>query len=151
MPFKPASRETEADTNNDRRSANRRLQDSLFLIVKRNRADNSWQFPQGKFLESDTSIRGTSERVVERAVGNPKLWFVSNAPIGHISYDYPQEVQQKRNQFGAKVFFSRAQFIQGTVKLNTKLYTDYAWVARDEVGEYFEEDTAEYMKHLLPY
>ena len=39
----------------------------------------------------------------------------------------------------------------GTIKLNTKLYTDYAWIARDEVGEYFDKETAEYMSHLLPY
>lgn len=38
----------------------RRLQDSLFLIVKRNRNDKAWQFPQGKFLEDDTSMRGVS-------------------------------------------------------------------------------------------
>ncbi len=36
----------------------RRLQDSLFLIVKRNRNDKAWQFPQGKFLEEDTHMRG---------------------------------------------------------------------------------------------
>ena len=54
MPFKPASRITEADTNNDRKSLDRRLQDSLFLIVKRNRNDNSWQFPQGKLLAEET-------------------------------------------------------------------------------------------------
>eukprot|EP01031_Cornospumella_fuschlensis_P034058 gene34058-41223_t len=47
MPFKPASRKTEADEKNDRKSLDRRLDDSLFLIVKRNRSDHSWQFPQG--------------------------------------------------------------------------------------------------------
>ena len=45
------------DTNNDRRSLERRLQDSLFLIVKRNRSDNSWQFPQGKILDDEKSLR----------------------------------------------------------------------------------------------
>lgn len=79
MPFKPAPRVTEAgkqnvstlqvfihlhgaskksDEKNDRRSMDRRLQDSLFLIVKRNRNDKAWQFPQGKFLEEDTHMRG---------------------------------------------------------------------------------------------
>ena len=47
LPFKPASRITEADKTNDRRSKERRLQDSLFLLVKRNREDHAWQFPQG--------------------------------------------------------------------------------------------------------
>lgn len=54
MPFTPASRTTEADLKNDRHSIDRRLQDSLFLIVKRNRGDNQWQFPQGKWAEGET-------------------------------------------------------------------------------------------------
>jgi hypothetical protein len=45
------------DENNDRKSIERRLQDSLFLIVKRNREDHSWQFPQGKILEEEKSLR----------------------------------------------------------------------------------------------
>jgi 8-oxo-dGTP pyrophosphatase MutT (NUDIX family) len=34
----------------------RRQADSLFLIVKRNRANNAWQFPQGK-LQTDENFR----------------------------------------------------------------------------------------------
>ena len=37
----------------DRHSAERRPRDSLYLIVKRNRKENSWQFPQGKYLETE--------------------------------------------------------------------------------------------------
>ena len=54
MPFQPASRITEADEKNDRHSTERRLQDSLFLVVKRNRSNHSWQFPQGKWLPEET-------------------------------------------------------------------------------------------------
>lgn len=150
MPFEPASRVTEADRTNDRRSTNRRLQDSLYLIVKRNRPENPWQFPQGKLLPEET-LRQGSERVIDRAVGKVHRWFISNCPIGHYAYPYNEELQEQRDTFGAKVFFYRAQLYDGTVKLETKLYTDYAWIARDEVGEYFDPDTADYMKHLLPY
>jgi large subunit ribosomal protein L46 len=50
------SRVTEADERNDHRSAQRRLEDSLFLIVKRKRNDHSWQFPQGKWLEEEETL-----------------------------------------------------------------------------------------------
>jgi large subunit ribosomal protein L46 len=169
MPFKPASRITEADEKNDRRSMERRLQDSLFLIVKRNRTDHSWQFPQGKLLDlppmetttptsstttveaNSETLRAAAERVLTRAVGKTKKWFVGNAPIGHFQYAYPLSVQQKRHHYGAKVFYYRAQWLAGNIKLNTKLYTDYAWIARDEVHEYFDTETANYLKVLLPY
>jgi len=149
MPFKPASRITEADLTNDRRSLDRKLPHSLFLIVKRNRSDHEWQFPQGKLLDGE-NFRTTAERVIDRAVGKTKRWFLGNAPIGHYCYEYPSAMQQQRGNAGAKVFFYRAQLYTGTVKLNTKLYKDYAWIARDEVYEYFDKDTAEYLHYILP-
>jgi hypothetical protein len=70
------------------------------------------------------------ERVIDRAVGNTNRWFISNAPVGHYQYAYSDAVAAQRKNFGAKVFFYRAQLLAGTVKLETKLYTDYAWIAR---------------------
>jgi 8-oxo-dGTP pyrophosphatase MutT (NUDIX family) len=40
---------------NDRRSIDRNLPHSMFLLVKRNRDDHSWQFPQGKINETETA------------------------------------------------------------------------------------------------
>lgn len=79
-----------------------------------------------------------------------RRWFPSNSPIGYFCYAYPKEMQKQRQQYGAKVFFYRAQLIEGSMKLETRLYTDMAWIARSEVGEYFNEDMAEYMTELLP-
>ncbi len=60
MPFEPASRVTEADKTLDRKTSNRKLQESLYLIVKRNRASAAagestfeWQFPQGKVADAE--------------------------------------------------------------------------------------------------
>jgi hypothetical protein len=150
LPFKPASRITEADLNNDRRSLERKLDISLYLIVKRNRKDAAWQFPQGKLLDEEKSVRIGAERVLDRAVGKINRWFISNSPIGYHLYPYPPAMQEHRKQFGAKVFFYRSQLIEGTIKLETRLYTDYAWVTRDELVEYFDKDTAELLHAMLP-
>lgn len=150
MPFKPASRITEADEKNDRHSTERRMQDSLFLVVKRNRDDHHWQFPQGKVL-AEENLRQTTERVIDRAVGKINRWFISNSPVGHYQYEYPAALQQQRQNFGAKIFFYRCQLIKGNVKLQTKLYRDFAWVARDEIGEYLDPDTANLVQHVLPH
>ena len=151
LPFKPASRVTEADEKNDRHSMDRKLPESLFLIVKRNRADNAWQFPQGKLQDSETNMRVAAERVLDRAVGKTKRYFISNAPVGHLCYAYPPDMQQQRKQYGAKVYFYRSQLLVGAIKLETRLYTDYAWIARSEVGEYFDKPTAAFFDALLPY
>ena len=150
MPFKPASRITEADEKNDRRSLERKLPKSLFLVVKRNRSEHSWQFPQGRLQDSEPNMRTVAERVIDRAIGKTRRYFISNAPIGHYCYAYPKEMQEQRKQYGAQIYFYRCQLIEGGVKLETKLYKDYAWIARDEVNEYFDNDTAEFISALLP-
>ena len=103
----------------------------------------------GKVLEGE-NLRQTTERVIDRSVGNINRYFISNAPLGHFCYEYPKEIQEKRKQFGAKVFYYRCQFLQGSIKLETRLYKDYAWVARDELGEYLDEETAEYVHCIIP-
>jgi hypothetical protein len=152
MPFTPASRVTEADEKDDRKSMERMLDKSCFLIVRRNRKDLAWQFPQGKLIEEKdgASARACAERVLDRAVGTVNRFFISNAPVGHICYAYPEEMQKQRGQYGAKVFFYRAQLVQGNVKLETRLYTDYAWIGRNEVGEYFDEETTKVITAMLP-
>lgn len=72
----------------------------------------------------------SAERVVDRATGQLERQFYGNAPCGHYCYAYPAEVQAARGSFGAKVFYHRAQLTGGNIKLQTKLYTDYAWIAR---------------------
>eukprot|EP00605_Chrysophyceae_sp_TOSAG23-4_P002349 GSChrysophyteH1.ASY1.ANO1.2597.1 assembled CDS len=154
MPFEPASRTTQADIDGDMRSMNRRLDKSSFFIVKRNRSDNSWQFPQGKLNpdKDGDSGRKAAERIIDRAVGNVHRYFISNAPIGHFCYAYPPEIQEQRKQYGAKVYYWRCQIIEGSIKLETRLYKDYAWVARDELGDYIEDkDTCMFLSAALPH
>jgi large subunit ribosomal protein L46 len=138
-----------ADKNNDRRSLERALNQSLFLLVKRGREDFSWQFPQGQWKEGE-NMRQVAERVIERTIGPHKNYFVGNAPIGVHCYKYPEELQQKRKQYGAKVFFFRAQFVSGAVQLERRLYKDHVWVTKDELGEFFEDKSfADFANKML--
>lgn len=149
LPFTPAPRTTEADLSGERKTSDRKLQESLFLMVKRNRETHQWQFPQGKRGDTE-SLRQTAERVGDRAYGKVDRWYVSNVPMGHLVYAYPEAVQLQRKQYGAQIFFYRCQMIsERNFKLETRLYTDYAWVGRDEVAEYVDSETAEYLKELL--
>ena len=154
LPFDPAPRVSDADINNDTKSTFRKMTKSAFLLVKRNRNDHSWQFPQGKLIQEKDGSSGrlAAERIIDRACGKINRWFVSNAPIGHYCYAYPPDIQEKRGEYGAKVFFWRCQIIAGSVKLETRLYKDYAWVARDEIGDFVEDaDTAQFLSAILPH
>jgi hypothetical protein len=55
------------DEKNDHRSLERKLPRSLFLVVKRNRAEDPWQFPQGKLKEGET-LRMVNSKYSEHLV-----------------------------------------------------------------------------------
>lgn len=59
-------------------------------------------------------------------------------------------MQQQRQQYGAMIYFYRCQLIEGGINLETKLYTDYAWVTNEEVREYMDPDLADYLTYVLP-
>ena len=48
------------------------------------------------------------------------------------------------------IYFYRCQLIEGGVNLETKLYTDYAWVTNEEIREYMDPDLADYLTYVLP-
>lgn len=75
-------------------------------------------------------LKQGAERIIDRTTGSADRWFISNAPSGHYLYPYPDAVKQQRGQFGAKVFYSRCQYLGGPIKLETRLYKDYAWISR---------------------
>ena len=54
--FKPASRETEADVNRDTKSTQRRLDRTLYLLVKKPRTEHAWQMPQGGLEGSESLV-----------------------------------------------------------------------------------------------
>ena len=54
--FKPAPRETEADKRGDRRSLQRRLDQMLYLLVKKPRREHAWQMPQGGVEEGESLL-----------------------------------------------------------------------------------------------
>ncbi|RYH13755.1 hypothetical protein EON65_34875 [archaeon] len=68
--------------------------------------------------------------MLERAIGKVDAYFISNAPAGHFCYEYPAALKEQRKNFGAQVFFYRAQYLGGKMKFETRLYKDYAWIAR---------------------
>jgi len=88
--------------------------------------------------------------VGDRAYGAVDRYYISNVPMGHYIYEYSPDVQKARGQYGARVFYFRCQLIADrNFKLETRLYKDFAWVARNEVGDYVDKETAAYLEEML--
>ncbi|GAB4813991.1 hypothetical protein N2152v2_001037 [Parachlorella kessleri] len=139
--WEPAPLETEADRAGDRRSLRRRLDQRIFLLVRpAGKADAPYMLPHSQHKEGET-IRQTAERVLGETVTVEEVqpYFVGNSPAGHVETE------------AGTMFFNRCQLIQGTPSLRPGSgYSDYAWVAKDELGEYIKHrPTLELLRKML--
>ncbi|CCJ30632.1 unnamed protein product [Pneumocystis jirovecii] len=113
------SRETEADRKGDLRSLERKLDKTLYLLVKKPREEHCWQFPQGLVTDDDV-LHTAAKRSLSNICGNNmNIWYVGCTPIGNV-----------------QIFFMRARIMAGQVKLNSTVAVDWVWVTKDEIRQY---------------
>lgn len=155
--FEWPTRETKADRDNDRRSTKRRGDQILYLIFQN--ANKSWNFAQGRILQRDGSVRAAAERHVKAKCGPEfEVYFPGNAPMGFHFHPLDPKRQKKASHYGVKEFLMRGIHMSGDLDLDFALrqkgkraqIVDYAWVAADELPEYFaDKDRMEYLSQLL--
>lgn len=159
--YVPNELRTPADHNDDRRSLNRKLDDRLFLILKKDRDSHQWHFPQMCHVDPPEDeenppedeefhfkpgLRETAEKAMARSAGDKMQgYYYSHAPQGFYFYRYPEP---RNGSIGAKVFFYRVRYLKGTPKPANGC-VDYAWVTRDELKDYFDPDTFEFVRQMI--
>ena len=143
--WQPAALEGEGDRAGDRRSLRRRLDQRVFLLVrpKAGGASAEWTFLAAAHRAGE-SMRQTAERALEEGVSGEGMqpFFVGNAPAGHApGAPAPEDT----------TFFHRCQLIDGVPALKAGgPYSDHAWVAKDELGEYIRRpETLELLQKML--
>lgn len=128
--FKPAPRETEADKANDITSTERKLEESLTLLVEQQIGkEKLLLLPQGKVNGSET-LRQAVERVLKEHCG-PQIdaRIYGNAPCGYYRYKYPKDMRD--DIVGAKIFFYRAALLSGAPD---KSVGKFEWLTKEELN-----------------
>ena len=85
--FKPGPRETEADRRGDRRSLQRRLDQVLYLLVKKPRREHTWQMPQGGVEEGESLLEVGSTPV--SAVGRAQKKSLQSIHLPFVQNELP--------------------------------------------------------------
>lgn len=93
-------RSTEADKSNDKKSLDRLLKQTLYLVVKKSGDEaNPWQFPQGP-VDNSEYLHEAAERTLKEECGvDMDTWFVGRQPIGF----YKQASTKGQDDSGVKV------------------------------------------------
>ncbi|GFR66542.1 39S ribosomal protein L46, mitochondrial [Elysia marginata] len=93
--FTPASRITQADDSGDQQSLDRKLDSSLYLLVKQNIAGREhWVLPQATWEEGET-LRQTAERALSSVCGDVRANVLGNAPCAVAKYEPPTDAEEQ--------------------------------------------------------
>ncbi|KAL8953585.1 MAG: hypothetical protein Q9222_000580 [Ikaeria aurantiellina] len=151
---RPMPRVTEADRVGDTKSLDRRLQRTLYLVVRSGDGDD-WWFPSDSLVGKE-SLHTAAERIIVHAGGvNMNTWVVGNIPLGHFIMNYgnpaieekdrPQEIR------GEKFFFMKGRIMAGQANLqDNKLdLTDFQWLAKDEIQKTLTPRNWNAVKNIL--
>ena len=118
-----------------------------YLIVKKPRKEHAWQFPQGG-KEVDESLLEAAIRELQEECGESLRVSFSVSPKGVYRYFFPKGFV--RDGFcGAMVTFYWAQYKSGFVTLDSNELSDFAWVYRDKLRDYFSPKYAVFIQTIL--
>ncbi|KAG0641629.1 50S ribosomal subunit L30 [Tuber brumale] len=147
---KPFPRTTQADIENNTKRLDRKMNRTLYLVVKKKRDQHAWRFPQSRLGGKWEHLRWGAQRTLLEAAGpNMNTWFVGSAPIGLHKYKYPSGHAQ--NQVGKKVFFMKARILAGQADLtnNKQDLEDFQWLTKDELREVVGSRYYKAVQHML--
>jgi hypothetical protein len=123
-----STREGEGDRTGDMRSLDRRLAQRLYLLVK---VDGRWQLPQDAWAAPEAARDGLRRVITARCGEDLATHQMGNAPLGHV--DVAGGVDA--------LFLWRHLYVSGDVRVGEG--EDYAWVTKDELVEYVDDDLAQ--------
>ncbi|KAJ1666454.1 hypothetical protein EV178_002241 [Coemansia sp. RSA 1646] len=115
-------RETKADAAGDLRSLERKLDRTLYLLVKDSKKEGQWVFPQGA-VEAEEALHQAARRSLRSACGgNMDVWTVGCGPVGH------HEAGDRTT-----TFFIKGHILRGQAKPDSTLASDFKWATREEI------------------
>ncbi|OAA54132.1 50S ribosomal subunit l30 [Niveomyces insectorum RCEF 264] len=123
---RPQPRTTAADAANDTRRLDRKLDRTLYLVVRG--ADGAWSFPTAD-VQTNENLHETAARALASAAGaDMNTWIVGRVPIAHIVRTDPAAEE--------KIFFLKGRIMAGQANLegNTLGLSDFKWLSKEELA-----------------
>ncbi|KAG8222262.1 hypothetical protein J437_LFUL001460 [Ladona fulva] len=131
--FNLAPRITESDKKNDLKSLDRCLDSHLLLLVEHKLGGTyNWIVPQSLHQEGEGLHETALRALEENCGGDLKVKLLGRVPWGFYKYKYPRDLREK-GPVGAKVFFFKANYLSGQVKLAPKINKDFKWLESSKI------------------
>ncbi|KAK3987910.1 39S mitochondrial ribosomal protein L46-domain-containing protein [Cladorrhinum sp. PSN332] len=153
---RPLPRRTEADEKNDVKRLDRRLDETLYLVVRRGddgEKGGEWGFPEGQ-VPTEEVLHQTAKRVLTESAGpNMNTWIVGRVPVAHRVAAEPEFAEDGKTlkQPGEKTFYLKGRIMAGQADLKDNAHglTDFKWLTKDELKETLSRDMWDSVKGML--
>ncbi|CAD6505436.1 BgTH12-00927 [Blumeria graminis f. sp. triticale] len=147
------SRITDADTTNNDQRLDRKLDRTLYLVV-RNKDDNTWGFPSGG-VSGTENLHEAAERILAQSCGiNMNTWIVGRVPIAYnitspktVPAEIPAIEAGPRPEHGVPhrskaTFFLKGRIMAGQADLLNNHFglDNYRWLTKEEVSKLLPRD-----------
>ncbi|KAJ2798469.1 hypothetical protein H4R20_004810 [Coemansia guatemalensis] len=128
-------RETPADAAGDVRSLERKLERTLYLVIKDK--SGQWVFPQGEVQDQEPLHEAARRNLKNACGGKISAWTVGRGPVGHHqASDYT-------------TFFIKGHILAGQASPAKPIASDFKWVTREEVESLVSADYWKSVKDML--
>lgn len=175
----PTSQESEIEDDSNVKSLKRKLNEKLYLLVKKPRDDHAWQFPQGgiKQKKKESVSQGALRELSEECGSDIKVKLIDKEEAFCVyQYRFPDDFinqkAKKKNYIGAKVRlcifphdfktennlfpyiyfqvqFVRSEWISGQCQPDGKEIIDFAWLTKEEVYSYVSTEYGNGIKPIF--
>ncbi|RUS77985.1 hypothetical protein EGW08_014246, partial [Elysia chlorotica] len=143
--FTAAPRSTPADLSGEQKSLGRKLDASLYLLVKQTVGGREhWVLPQASWAHGET-LRQTAERALSSLCVDVQADVLGNAPVAVATYKPPEHDGEQ----AIKLFFYKAWHRGGDVNTKQGLVSDYAWITKDELKQFCHESYNRHLKKFI--
>ncbi|KAJ2480801.1 hypothetical protein EV174_003626, partial [Coemansia sp. RSA 2320] len=128
-------RETEADATGDQQSLERKLDRTLYLVVKSSAGE--WTLPQGEIKSEELLHEAARRNLKELCGGRMSVWMVGNGPVGHHQTDQ------------ACTFFIKGHILSGQAQAGVELASEFKWITREEIEKTVSAEYWRAVKDML--
>ncbi|GAC97725.1 likely mitochondrial ribosomal protein MRPL17p [Pseudozyma hubeiensis SY62] len=144
---RPLSRITKADENNDVRSLERRLDRTLYLVVKQKSVKGAaaWRFPAKALTDTKhQNLHDVAPTSVSESLGSKMdIWMVSNLPVG---------LYKPADAAAEKTYFLRGHVLAGNAELSDSKsgqVEEFQWLTKEEIEKLMESNYWSNVEDLL--
>lgn len=144
---RPLSRTTQADASNDVRSLERKLDRTLYLVVKQKSTKGaaSWRFPAKALTDTKhQNLHDVAPASVTEVLGDKMdIWMVSNLPVG---------LYKSAKAADEKTYFLRGHVLAGNAELAKSKdgeVEEFQWLTKEEIEKLVESNYWSNVEDLL--